>query len=183
MKTKYIILLGLIAICFSACNLTGSVNNTPQILFVTNPICNKTDTLDKYYTDVSSVYRLDTIQVGDTVSFRMLLYGYSNNLTAYNLQVSDTTVAKVLLPTSTSLDSIFSGTSSDYSSGKFVFKNKTTSVYFPFKYVAKKASTAVSITFALSSDASFEGSSMGSNTFYFILKTPIVLPKESSKKK
>lgn len=182
MKTRHFILFGLIAIAFTACNLSGTVNNTPKIIFVTNPITNKTDTLNSYYTDASGVYRMDTIQVGDTVNFHILLYGYSNNLTSYTITLNDTASTGILLPGINSLDSIFSTTSSNYSDGKFVFKSKISSLYFPFRYIAKKATTTATISLMLSSDADFTGSNSvsGSNSISFVLRTPIVQAKQTS---
>ena len=178
MKTRIYILLAIIAVAFSSCNIAGSSNNTPEILFVTNPFINKTDTLNKYYTDESGVYRLDTVQVGDTVTFRMLLYGFSNNLSSFNVIPSDTSATKILLPSKISLDSIFVSAGSDYSAGKFLFKSKISSLYFPFRYVAKKVSIDAKLTFALSSDATFGSSSdFGNNSISFVLKTPVKLKK------
>jgi len=179
MKTRLFIFLGLMAIAFTSCNLSGSSNSTPEILFVSSPFVDKSDSLNKYYTDEAGVFRLDTISVGDTVTFRMLLYGYSNNLSSYNIVQSDTTSTKILLPAITSLDSIFLAAASDYPSGKFIFKSKISSLYFPFKYVAKKASAAAKITFYLSSDANFDnsGSMVANNSVSFVLETPIKTTK------
>ena len=178
MKTRIYILLGLIAIAFTSCELNSSTNNSPEILFVTSPFVNKTDSLNSYLTD-DGIYHMDTINVGDTVTFRILLYGFANNLSTYNILQSDTSSTKIILPTVNSLDPIFTSTSSDYSNGKFIFKNKISSLYFPFKYVAKKTSNDAKLTFYLSSDANFNTSSgMGSNSVSFVLQTPIKLPKQ-----
>lgn len=178
MKTNYLILLALIAIALTACDISGSTNNTPDIRFVTTPFVNKSDTLNTYATDESGVYRLDSINVGDTVIFRILLYGYSNNLSSYNVIQSDTSATKLILPHSTSLDSIFISAASNYPIGKFIFKSKITSLYFPFKFVAKKVSKDAKLTFYLSSDASFKNSNfVGNSSVTIILKTPIKLPK------
>ena len=178
MKIRFIIFLGIIAMAMASCDVNGSSNSTPDILFVTIPIVNKTDTLNGYSTDDASVKRLDTIQVGDTVTFRILFWGFSNNLSICDIIQSDTSAAKFLFPADISLDSVFISSASDYANGKFVFKNKVQSLYFPFKYVAKKASTDARISFFLSSDADFSSSSsLGNNSFSFILKTPIRLVK------
>jgi len=179
MKTRIYILLGIIAAAFSSCNISSTSNNTPEILFVTNPFVTQTDTLNKYYTDESGVYRLDTVQVGDTVTFRMLLYGFSNNLSTFNVIPSDTSATKILLPSINSLDSIFVTAGSDYSAGKFLFKSNISSLYFPFKYVAKKVSNDAKLTFYLSSDATFGNTSeFGNNSVSFQLKTPVKLKKQ-----
>jgi hypothetical protein len=181
MKNRIYILLGIIAIAFSSCNLNSSSNNTPEILFVTSPFVNKTDSLSSYLTD-DGIYHMDTINVGDTVTFRIFLYGYSNNLSEYNIIQSDTSSTKLILPSTNSLDSIFTSPGSDYSKGIFIFKNKVSSLYFPFRYVAKKATNDAKLTFNLSSDASFDATSgLGSNTASFVLQTPIKTPKANVK--
>jgi len=178
MKTRLFILLGFFAIVLTSCDLNGSTNTSPEILFVTNPFINKSDTLNKYLTDESGVIRLDTIHVGDTVTFRMLFYGYTNNLSTCNIIQSDTSVTKILLPSKSTMDSVFISASSNYAAGSFVIKNKISSLYFPFKYVAKKASNDAKISFYVTSDANFSSSSsMGSNSTSFILRTPIKLKK------
>jgi len=183
MKTQLIILFALIAIAFSSCNLNGSSNYTPQILFVNNPFTNKSDTLSSYLTD-DGVYHLDTITVGDTVTFRILLYGYTNNLVSFNIVQSDTSSTKILLPPKTSLDSVFLSTSSNYLIGNFIFKTKLSSLYMPIKYVAKKANNDAKLSFYLSSDANFNNTgSLGNNSVSFIFSTPIKLPAVSQKVK
>jgi len=178
MKTRIFILLSLFAIVFTSCNINGSTNTTPEILFVTNPFVTQKDTLKNYLTD-DGVYHLDTINVGDTVTFRLIFYGFSNNLSTCNISQSDTTSTKLLFPSVSSLDSVFVASASDYSIGKFIFKSRISSLYFPFKYVAKKVSNDASITFNLSSDANFSNSSsLGNNSVSFVLKTPIKLRKQ-----
>jgi hypothetical protein len=172
MKTRIILLLfGLMSIAFSSCNMTSSSADTPQII-VAIPSSNRVDTLNTYITDVSGVYRMDTINVGDTVTFRIIFYGYSNNLLSCNVIQSDTSSTKIILPNENSLDSIFSSTSSNYATGKFIVKDKVTSIYLPFKYIAKKASKDAQISFYVSSDATFNDA-QGTNTASFVLKTPI----------
>ena len=173
MKPYFVILL-LICSAFSACDLTSTSNNTPQILFVTQPLLNSKDTLSATYTDEAGVWKLDTISVGDTVMFRILLNGFSNNLTSYYITRSDTVSSKLILPGKNSLDSVFNSSSSKYATGKFIFKSSILNLYFPFKYIATKETTDARISFSLSSDASFDGGTfIGSNSVNFVLKTPI----------
>jgi hypothetical protein len=179
MKTKYFILLSLIAICFTACDLDNSSNSTPEMSVFTSHI-NGADTLNIYSTDEGGVGRLDTIAVGDTIVFRMYLNGVTNNLTSFYIAPSDTASAKIILPNATSMDSLFSNTQSDYSMGKFIFLPKMVHVYFPVRYVAKKPSAVASIQLALYSDAIFDNS-IGSNRFAIKLKTPIVAKRQSVK--
>jgi len=171
MKTQLFLLLGLITIVFSSCNVTGSSANTPQII-IAIPSSNRVDSLNTYLTDASGVYRMDTINVGDTVTFRMVFYGYSNNILSCNVIQSDTSSTKIILPTVSSLDSIFSSSSSNYSAGKFIAKSKISSIYLPFRYIAKKVSKDAQLSVSVSSDATFTDA-QGSNSSSFVLKTPI----------
>lgn len=172
MKTRLLILLGFVVTVFTACNLNGSSNYSPEIYVYTSHV-NKTDTLNIYLTDEGGVLRLDTINVGDTIVFRLFLNGITNNLTNFYLTQSDTTVAKILLPAVISMDSIFSKPLSDYDSGKFIFLPDKKQVYFPVRYIAKKPTTTATLQFSVVSDAVFDNVS-GSNSASFKLKTPIV---------
>ncbi|MFZ4724154.1 MAG: hypothetical protein ACOYMD_01765 [Paludibacter sp.] len=168
MKTRFIFQLIMISLIFSACNLNPESNYRPEIRFVQNPIANKTDTLNIYYTDNSGVFRLDTIQVGDTISFNIYVTGYSNHLKAFYITESTDSVSKIILPSTSSMDSIFLA-SSNYKEGKFLMKGTSTALYFPFQYIARKVSNEAKITFNVVSDANFEY-----NQNSFVLKTPIV---------
>lgn len=180
MKTRLFLFLLLMAFTFVGCNLTSSSESTPVIV-VANPTSNRVDTLNSYLTDQAGVYRLDTINVGDTITFRIVFYGYSNNLVSCNVTQSDSTSTKLLFPAKASLDSVFVSATSDYSIGKFIFKNKTSTLYLPFKYVAKKASKDAKITFSVVSDANFSNlDSQGTNYATYVLNTPIKLPKQAT---
>ena len=178
MKTKISLLIILIGAILSSCNLEGESNFTPEVIFYKLPTNTTTnDTLNIYYTDIANVYRLDTIAVGDTVSFQMFMTGYYNNLTAFYITESSDSISKIILPSKSSMDSIFSS-SSNYSTGKFFMSKTSTELYFPFKYIARKATNEGKITFTVVSDAKFEDSFVGSNTASFTLKTPIVVKQE-----
>ncbi len=176
MKTKIILLLAIISIAFTACNLEGESNYVPEIFFAKFPTNNLGDSLDIYYTDEAGSYRLDTITVGDTISFQMYITGYENNLTAFYLKESADSVTKIILPSKSSMDSIFLPTS-NYNTGKFFMKGLSTSLYFPFKYVAKEPSNEAKIVFTAVSNSHFE-ESIGTNTVSFTLKTPIAAKPE-----
>lgn len=169
MKARLFLLLGIFTIAFSSCNLNGESNFQPRIFFVQNPVLNGKDTLDIQLTD-EGVYRLDTIQVGDTITFRMLIDGVANKLLNYTMTQSADSAAKFILPSVSSMDSIFLPTS-DYKKGIFNLKGTSTSLFFPFRYVARKASKDAKITFYVVSDANFEY-----NQSSFVLKTPVVAP-------
>ena len=181
MKTKLLFLLGIPFFTFTACDLNGGSNNTPEILFASVPIKNRMDSLNIYSTDKSGVFRLDSVHVGDTVSFHIFLYGYSNNLTSFYLTQSSDSVGKFLLPSSQSMDSIFLNAQSNYTTGKFLFQSGKTNVYFPFRYVTKKIDKDAQLTISLASDAHFDN--IGSNSVSIALKIPIVIKKDTIKVK
>ncbi|MFT3752003.1 MAG: hypothetical protein QM800_03730 [Paludibacter sp.] len=172
MKTRIFLLISIIAIAFSSCSMNGESNFQPRIYFVQNPVLNGKDTLDIQLTN-EGVYRLDTIQVGDTVVFRMLIDGIANNLRNYTMTQSADSAARFVLPSVSSMDSVFLPTS-NYNKGIFNLKGTSTSLFFPFRYVARKASNEAKIIFSVVSDANFEY-----NQASFVLKTPIVEASDS----
>ncbi|HPC26504.1 MAG TPA: hypothetical protein P5236_03905, partial [Paludibacteraceae bacterium] len=172
MKKQFFILLGCVAILFTSCLKNEESNYTPTISFLTYPITNHNDSLNIKLIDPSGTYQLDTIEVGDTVTFLLGLNGYTNNLTSFYVQHTDSSATKIDFPPLENLNNIFSEPLSDYESGKFIFAYNYSSIYFSFNYIAKKPSNNAAIIFTLSSDAQFsEGS--GYNTVSFRLKTPI----------
>lgn len=172
MKIRFLIIIILAAVYFSSCSLEGSSNYTPQIVLLQNPVLQNGDSLGFYYTDEGSVYRLDTIQVGDTVRFHLYMHGYTNNLLAFYIEETTDSAAKVILPDKSSMDSVFLS-SSDYSKGKFLMNGKSTTLFFPLRYVALKPSGIAKIQFTVVSDANFKDL-WGSNTASVTFKTPIV---------
>ncbi|MBN2764760.1 MAG: hypothetical protein JXR27_00185 [Paludibacteraceae bacterium] len=179
MKIKLIILTAILGSMLSSCNLEGESNYTPMLYFVTGPILQNGDSLEIYRTDQLNVFRLDTIAVGDTVSFFMYATGYSNNLTAYYMKQSTDSATEIILPRQSSMDSVFT-VESDYKTGKFIMGGNSTSLYFPFKYVAKKAEKNAKITFTIISDAQFTDMTIGSNTTSFELITPTALKPDTT---
>jgi len=174
MKTRLLFFLGIIIILFTSCKLNSESNYKPDIQFVHDPIVNDTVTLN-IYADQGGVYRLDTISVGDTVHFQIYATGFTNNLTEFYLTESSDSVSKFILPSVSSMDSIFLPTS-NYKTGKFIMAGTYTALFFPFQYVALKVSNEAKITFSVVSDANFEY-----NQFSFVLKTPIIAAKEKMK--
>lgn len=171
MKTRIFSLLLVVAIAFSACDLSNDSNYTPGIFFLQNPVNNHQDTLKSFYTDVPGTFLMDTVQVGDTVLFYLYLEAYSNKLTAFYLKHSPDSVTKVILPNINTMDSIFTE-NSEYDKGKFYMNNIPSSLFFPFRYVALRRSSEAKLEFMVVSDAVFE-SGFGSNTNSLTLKTPI----------
>jgi len=175
MKTRFFILLGLITLFFTGCDLEGESNYTPDIWFYKDPVANGSDTLSFYLTDASGVLKLDTINEGDTVFFQMVANGYTNNLKGFYVTESSDSVSKILLPNYNALDSVFLPTS-NYKEGKFLMDGTKSILLFSFKYVAKKASLNAKLTFSVVSDANFKDFA-GNNSNSFVLKTPIVEKK------
>ncbi len=168
MKARILILLAVISFVFTACDLTSESNYRPDIVFMTDPVINGGDTLSVFYTDQAGVYRLDTITVGDTVNFKVYVNAYENNIQSFFMTQSADSVTDFILPSVNSMDSLFLPTS-NYNEGKFYMGGQANSLYFPFQYVAKKASLEAKISFSVVSDANFEY-----NQNSFVLKTPIV---------
>ncbi|MEA4850079.1 MAG: hypothetical protein VB126_01315, partial [Paludibacter sp.] len=101
MKTRIFLFFAIIIAVFSSCNLDGSSNYTPEFYF--SPLVNQHgDTLKAYLTDDGS-YRLDTLQVGDTVSIFLVATGYENNLKSFYIKQSADSVSKIILPPVTSM--------------------------------------------------------------------------------
>lgn len=171
MKTRILSLLLLVVIAFTACDLSNESNYTPGIFFLQNPLKNNQDTLKSYYTDVAGTFVMDTINVGDTVKFFLFMDAYTNRLQAFYLSHGPDSVAKVILPEASSMDTIFTD-DSDYSKGKFYMNGGHSFLFFPFQYVAQKRSMDAKLEFTVVSDAVFD-SGFGSNTASLTLKTPV----------
>jgi hypothetical protein len=175
MKIKLLFIIAVVSVYFTSCSLEGGSNYTPQIVLVRTPLLQNGDSLSFYYTDEGGVFRLDTMEVGDTVRFQLYMEGFSNNLLAFYIKDITEGAAKIILPEITSMDSIFLPTS-DYNDGKFLMDGKSTSLFFPLRYVALKPSGIAKIQFTVVSDANFKDL-WGSNTASITFKTPII-PKK-----
>lgn len=172
MKNYIYIGLLLISVIFSACDLTSNSNTTPQIFFLDKPRLNTKDSLFIQYFD--GTYVLDSICVGDTVTFKIGLNGFQNHLTSLYLNRSDTAATKINLPPKISMDSLFNSNISNYSSGKFVFKSNIYYLFIVLKYLALKETNDANLTINLSSDAVFNDNGFsGTNFTSFTFKTPI----------
>jgi len=166
------LLMVLIAIFQVSCDLSGESNYTPQLTLVTYPRLQNGDSLTIRGIADSEDLLLDTIRVGDTVSFVLLLNGYTNNLKSFYINQSADSISKILLPEKLSMDSVFL-TSSDYKVGKFLFRDKITALFFPFSFVAKGVTKTSKFSLHLVSDANFEMGVGGSNTTSVSIRTPI----------
>ena len=152
--------------------MDGESNYTPQIVILKDPTLQNGDSLFASSTDEGGVYRLDTISVGDTVTFLPYMTGFDNNLIAFYLKESADSVTHIILPNKVSMDSIFLPTS-DYKTGKFLMRGTSTVLFFPFKYVAKAPSKTAKIQLTIVSDANFKDN-FGSNSTTITILTPII---------
>ena len=168
MKTRILIFLAVISFAFTACDLSNESNYRPDIIFLSDPVVNGKDTIGVFYTDQGGVYKLDTISVGDTVSFRVFVNAYGNNIQSFFVTQSADSVSSFILPPVSSMDTLFLP-NSNYKEGKFYMSGLANSLYFPFQYIAKKPSLEAKISFSVVSDANFEY-----NQNSFVLKTPII---------
>lgn len=171
MKTK-ILLFAIALVALASCNTDSEVNYSPDILFNKLPVnISKSDTLRIKGTSTNNLLLMDTINVGDTVSFKMLFTGYVNSLVSFSIVQSGDSISRIILPSKTGMDSIFTA-ASDYPRGNFILKPKIVSVYLPFKYIALKSSREGGLKFSITSDANFKNN-MGANNIQFELRTPI----------
>ena len=168
MKKYFYSILAVVTLILSSCDFTPQSNFQPDIFFLQRPITNNSDTLYFYNSFETNTVIIDTIHVGDTVTFFSYFNGYSNNLTELYIKQSADSSTAIILPNKLSMDSIFQ-TTSNYSQGKFFFDITATELFFPFKYIAKKASLDAKLTFNVISDANFDY-----NQNYIIVKTPIL---------
>lgn len=169
-KTTVLVVLGSVGLIFTSCKLDSDSNFTPAIMQGAYFKNHQGDTLR--LKSLNSEIVLDTIRVGDTVSFSFALNGYVNNLVGFRVNQSADSISRIVLPSKLKLDSIFTS-ESNYSKGIFIFKNKITFCNFPFKYVAKKTSMTGKFSLTLSSDANFGSTIAASNTVNVDIKTPI----------
>ncbi|MCE1156500.1 MAG: hypothetical protein LWW91_10325 [Bacteroidales bacterium] len=171
MKTKFFLLLALVVVAFTSCDLNGESNYTPNIFFIQRPINQHGDSLNSFYADKPGVFVMDTMQVGDTVLFYLYMDAYANQLTAFYINQSADSVSRIVLPDKASMDTIFTA-GSDYYKGKFIMDGTRNSMRFPFRYIATKASKEAKLEFIVISNAQFDGG-FASNSNSFQLKTPI----------
>lgn len=171
MRNLILLIVLATTVFFTSCELDGESNYTPNVFFLRMPTNQHGDSLLSYMTDKPNVYQLDTINVGDTIAFYVYLEAYSNQLTAFFLNQSADSVSRIILPSTSSMDSVFTPLS-DYKAGKFLMGGTMSNLFFPFRYVAVKPSKEAKLEFIVASNASFDGG-FASNTNGFQLKTPI----------
>ncbi len=109
---------------------------------------------------------LDTITVGDTITFITYISGVHNNLVELQIYSSDSNCIKFIWPEKAKLNSLFLSTS-DYEKGIFKMDGTHSGLYFIFDYIALAESNDATIFFKAVSNAT------KTHTFVERLKTPI----------
>lgn len=179
MKSLTIFLLGFVCFAFVMCSPIERYNSTPQIFLAQKPMLTNGDTL-KVTSVVNSSYDYitDTVSVGDTIGFKLYLNAYNNNLVEFDIERLDTISSKLLLLDESALNTVFVKSVSNYTAGKFIFRQMQNFAYFTFSYVAKAASTSAVMKLALQSDAYFVASSSRDTNYISLkIKIPIVVKK------
>ncbi len=139
-------------------------NHTSPQIFTSYFICNSTDTLKVFYDE--DAYRLDTIQVGDTVRFIVEYNAVTNQITSASAKW-DSTYANLYISELPEIRDIMLATSD---SAQCVINMPTMplgyqSIRLPFTYVATKTGTP-KITFRAESTSKYSYTEI-------YLKTPI----------
>ena len=168
MKTPHFILLAVFGLIMASCRLTGDAESTPEIYLKAMRIAGKDTTYLHFMGNV-----LDTIRVGDTITFRTDVYSQYNNLLQYKITSSrEKSVEFIWSDIDESLGTLFTS-ETDYDKGLFVMPGTFSHLYFPFKYIAKEDEKNLTITFSILNDASRN---------YNSISTTIVTPIKAAKK-
>ncbi len=169
---KYLLLFALATgLMLQSCDLDGGANYTPSIELGNYIVNQYGDSLKLRTTTEVNTYLLDTINIGDTLNFSVILNAYANNVVAISLKQSADSLTRIQLPPVDSLNKVFNA-ESDYKKGIFALKTNASFVHLPFKYIARAKGNEPKLTITVKSDAMFDNFS-GSNTSEVIFKTPI----------
>ncbi len=163
MKLYHFILAVIISCIFISCNLHGDSEATPALNLKALHVVGNDSTELKFYN--GNV--MDTIYVGDTITFLTVVYNQFNNLLEYRITSSREKSVEFIWSDKNSMDSVFTA-ASDYDKGLFVMDGTFPTLYFPFKYIAKEAENDLKLTFHIVNDASRDY-----NTTTITIVTPI----------
>jgi hypothetical protein len=133
MKQVYLLLvLSLTAICMVSCDM--KVRSTPLAQAATQMVRTSAEGVQ------DTIHFTDTLRVGDTVRVQVVLNGYYNPLTAYNVS-SDTAAMRLALEVKPELQSALArGT--DLEKGKIVFVSDQVFVFTTgLRYTPRKSGT------------------------------------------
>ena len=150
MKALYFILLVVVfGLITTSCRLTGDAESTPNIYIRAMHIVGEDTTYLKF-----SGNTLDTIRVGDTITFQTDVYSQYNNLLQYSITSSrEKSVEFIWSEIDENSGTLFTP-ESDYDKGLFVMSGTFPHLYFPFKYVAKEDESDLKLTLLVLNDAS-----------------------------
>lgn len=168
---KYLLFALAALFALQSCDLEGGANYTPRIELANYIVNQNNDTLKIKTTTEANTLLLDTIYVGDTISFSIVYNAFANNIVAISLKQSADSLTRIQLPPVDSLNNVF-GAESDYKKGIFMLKTNASFVHLPFKYIARAKGNEPKLSITVKSDAIFNNFS-GSNTSEVIFKTPI----------
>lgn len=165
MRKSQFFLLAFAAISLLSCDLNNSETNyTPQI-FCGTILLNHTDTLLYSYNTPSSKYLLDTVMVGDTVTFELGFYSYANNLEQVAV-TCDNEYASITLRLDSIVTSVLTS-ESNVAEGLLYFPVGYNYVSFNMDYVTKAVSKTTELTLQVASDSKYSPTSIA-------IITPIV---------
>ncbi|MGC3977685.1 MAG: hypothetical protein QM751_05300 [Paludibacteraceae bacterium] len=153
MKSRFLVLLSIISIVlsFSACNLgNGFSEATPQIYLEKKAKLNTDSIIEFSLASDYSSYKLDTLHVGDTVSFKIFVDAYTNQVKQLNITPSDTTAVKLLVADSIKTEFL---SQSDFNKGIFYLPPNVYGLEFSVKFTTRKAKETLSYTLNVTSDA------------------------------
>lgn len=156
MKKYFFYLTLALSLALASCALENGSQYTPR-LGVANFLCYNSGPADTLHaTFVDNMYRVDTIAVGDTVRFVVLMDAITNNLVSFTFEADSNTLGYKLM-----VDSIVPALdlSSVVQDGLLYFKNGYCAAMFPIEYVARKAG-APKVTLTVESDSKFPKQSM-----------------------
>ena len=157
-KTCFYVLLAAVAFLLAACTFENNAQYTPRMAL--SPLRNTCihgdsvviDTLGYRY-DKEGKGVMDTIHVGDTVSFSILLDAQGNMLTGFQT-VWDTAVMNLEYLAMDSIRFALDTAKCDIARGILRFLPGYNQALFPIRYVPRTAATA-DIVFEIQSDSKF----------------------------
>ena len=160
-KTYAAALVALVALLMASCNFENNSQYTPRMaLSPLTRTCVHEDSIVRdtlgYRYDKEGKGVLDTIHVGDTVMFSILLDAQGNMLTGFQTKWDTAKLSLAYL----AMDSIIYALDTahcDIEGGKLQFLPGYNQALFPIRYVSRKAATA-DIEFEVQSDSKFSPS-------------------------
>ena len=146
---KFFLITVVISLFLVSCMKDAGSNFTPQIAC---SVIYRNGTDSMAVSDINGKYVLDSMSVGDSISFQVVFDAIGNNLTLAQVSSSDSAVLKLKYKNISSLDTAFS--SADTLAGVFRFVEGYRMIGFTVEGKARKAQTA-SVHFRVESDSEY----------------------------